>query len=146
MNPPISPGLPPAWTDLLKPKSCRTSRPGVVTRLLTPSQPGSRSNRSVLVVGLSPIKVKETTTSTKQIVRSIGAHRVRMLVAESVSSEGEFTLRFILILAAGLLFLSVGYAEQGPPRTKIVLVAGTASHGPGEHEFNAGVTILADCL
>ena len=29
---------------------------------------------------------------------------------------------------------------------KIVLVAGTRSHGPGEHEHNAGVQLLAKCL
>ncbi len=29
---------------------------------------------------------------------------------------------------------------------KIVLVAGRPSHGPGEHEFNAGIDILAKCL
>ena len=69
-----------------------------------------------------------------------------MLVAESDSTEGVFTLRFVLVLATFLLFLSG--VSGGSPRehAKIVLVAGTASHGPGEHEFNAGVTILADCL
>ena len=29
---------------------------------------------------------------------------------------------------------------------KIVLVAGHPSHGPGEHEFNAGVQLLHQCL
>ena len=29
---------------------------------------------------------------------------------------------------------------------KIVLVAGSASHGPGDHEFNAGVQLLHKCL
>jgi hypothetical protein len=31
-------------------------------------------------------------------------------------------------------------------RKKIVLVAGRPSHGPGDHEFNAGSTILKRCL
>jgi type 1 glutamine amidotransferase len=31
-------------------------------------------------------------------------------------------------------------------RKKIVLVAGQRSHGKGEHEFNAGVTVLRHCL
>src|ERR1700722_12436491 len=31
-------------------------------------------------------------------------------------------------------------------KKKIVLVAGTPSHGPGEHEFNAGVLLLKSCL
>ncbi len=30
--------------------------------------------------------------------------------------------------------------------TKIVLIAGVPSHGPGDHEFNAGVTLLAGWL
>ena len=29
---------------------------------------------------------------------------------------------------------------------KIVLIAGTPSHGPGEHEFNAGMKLLVKCL
>src|SRR5690348_8444343 len=29
---------------------------------------------------------------------------------------------------------------------KIVLIAGRPSHGPGEHEFNAGTKILVSCL
>src|SRR5438128_12580854 len=40
---------------------------------------------------------------------------------------------------------SSAYAES-KRGVKIVLVAGTPSHGPGEHEFNAGVEILASCL
>lgn len=31
-------------------------------------------------------------------------------------------------------------------RKKIVLVAGTPSHGPGDHEFNAGSTLVKKCL
>ena len=31
-------------------------------------------------------------------------------------------------------------------RKKIVMVAGTPSHGPGEHEFNAGTQLLKMCL
>jgi type 1 glutamine amidotransferase len=33
-----------------------------------------------------------------------------------------------------------------PSLTKIVLVAGKQSHGPGEHEFFAGTTVLMKCL
>src|SRR5947199_10238362 len=29
---------------------------------------------------------------------------------------------------------------------KVVLIAGRPSHGPGDHEFNAGVLLLAKCL
>ena len=63
--------------------------------------------------------------------------------------------------ASGLLALQL---HAGPPMTvqfkdirlkrtrladgnrKIVLVAGRPSHGPGDHEFNAGVKLLARCL
>ena len=31
-------------------------------------------------------------------------------------------------------------------RKKIVMVAGTPSHGPGDHEFNAGTMLLKHCL
>lgn len=31
-------------------------------------------------------------------------------------------------------------------RKKVVMVAGTPSHGPGEHEFNAGTLLLKKCL
>jgi hypothetical protein len=30
--------------------------------------------------------------------------------------------------------------------TKIVMIAGRPSHGPGDHEFNAGILLLAKCL
>ena len=36
-------------------------------------------------------------------------------------------------------------AAADKPR-KLVLIAGSPSHGPGEHEFNAGVLLLAECL
>src|SRR3954467_13845584 len=42
-----------------------------------------------------------------------------------------------------------GLAAAAPARAadaKIVLIAGTPSHGPGEHEFNAGTKLLEKCL
>ncbi|HEV8542116.1 MAG TPA: ThuA domain-containing protein [Verrucomicrobiae bacterium] len=45
------------------------------------------------------------------------------------------------ILALVLSCLSLAAAEK-----KIVLLAGSASHGPGEHEFNAGCHLLQKCL
>lgn len=42
-----------------------------------------------------------------------------------------------------LLALSSAFAAAP---AKIVLVAGTPSHGPGEHEFNAGTLLLEKCL
>jgi type 1 glutamine amidotransferase len=35
---------------------------------------------------------------------------------------------------------------QGADTAKIVLIAGRPSHGPGDHEFNAGCKLLAKCL
>ena len=52
--------------------------------------------------------------------------------------------KFIAFLALALIAfapLSTRAADA-----KIVLVAGNPSHGPGDHEFNAGVKLLAKCL
>ena len=35
---------------------------------------------------------------------------------------------------------------EGVERKRLVMVAGAPSHGPGEHEFNAGVALLRRCL
>ncbi len=37
-------------------------------------------------------------------------------------------------------------AAQAADTAKVVLVAGRPSHGPGDHEFNAGCKLLAKCL
>jgi trehalose utilization protein len=42
------------------------------------------------------------------------------------------------------LRLPLARAEEKPK--KLVLIAGTPSHGPGDHEFNAGVLLLDKCL
>ncbi len=39
----------------------------------------------------------------------------------------------------------LGAADEVKPK-KLVMIAGTVSHGPGDHEFNAGVRLLAKCL
>lgn len=44
-----------------------------------------------------------------------------------------------------LFLLAVGFALPAEP-AKIILVAGKPSHGPGEHEFNAGTLLLEKCL
>ena len=51
-----------------------------------------------------------------------------------------FTLGAVGVLAAGLAFPSDAADKH------IVLVAGTPSHGPGDHEFNAGCLVLKKCL
>jgi hypothetical protein len=50
----------------------------------------------------------------------------------------------------GASVLSIGAltvpAWAAPTKKKLVLLAGSPSHGPGEHEFNAGVKLLEKCL
>ena len=48
-------------------------------------------------------------------------------------------------LAASAAAVVAGSAPAAEPK-KLVLIAGTPSHGPGAHEFNAGVQLLAKCL
>jgi type 1 glutamine amidotransferase len=49
-----------------------------------------------------------------------------------------------LCLATLLLVGTTGAVAQDPAR--IVLIAGNPSHGPGDHEFNAGCMLLQECL
>lgn len=44
------------------------------------------------------------------------------------------------------LALIVGLQARAEEPKKLLLIAGTPSHGPGDHEFNAGVQLLAKCL
>jgi hypothetical protein len=46
----------------------------------------------------------------------------------------------------GILLLTLCWGALAAGPAKIVLVAGKPSHGPGEHEFNAGTLLLAKCL
>ena len=45
-----------------------------------------------------------------------------------------------------MLLVTTCWGALAAPPAKIVLVAGKPSHGPGEHEFNAGSMLLAKCL
>ncbi len=47
-------------------------------------------------------------------------------------------------LALGFAFIAPAKTPDG--KTLVVLFAGKPSHGPGEHEHNAGVQLLAKCL
>src|SRR5262245_26048208 len=51
--------------------------------------------------------------------------------------------RKLSFLVVALLCWSI---DAGAADKKIVLVAGRPSHGPGDHEFNAGVQLLHKCL
>jgi type 1 glutamine amidotransferase len=51
------------------------------------------------------------------------------------------------LLTATLVCLSIANeSAQAADNAKIILVAGRPSHGPGDHEFNAGCKLMAKCL
>ncbi len=53
------------------------------------------------------------------------------------------------LLLATLVSLGLGFTAQAKtPDGKpcVLFLAGKPSHGPGEHEHNAGVKLLAKCL
>src|SRR5580704_19583051 len=53
----------------------------------------------------------------------------------------------LTLLTAAFVWLSFAPdSAQAADTAKIVLVAGRPSHGPGDHEFNAGCKLLAKCL
>jgi type 1 glutamine amidotransferase len=49
-------------------------------------------------------------------------------------------------LAAALALVAVASSSNAAEAKRIVLVAGTPSHGPLDHEFNAGCLLLKKCL
>jgi len=53
--------------------------------------------------------------------------------------------RILALLSCAALLSSFG-ADTSAAEKKIVLVAGRPSHGPGDHEFNAGCLVLKRCL
>jgi type 1 glutamine amidotransferase len=54
---------------------------------------------------------------------------------------------FALAAAGMLLVWPAPVSDAGAADTaKVVLIAGRPSHGPGEHEFNAGCKLLTKCL
>jgi len=54
------------------------------------------------------------------------------------------TSLFKLLIVFGLALVQV--SAPAAERKNIVLIAGKQSHGPGAHEHNAGVQLLAKCL
>ena len=51
----------------------------------------------------------------------------------------------LITLSLASLLATLGFNAPAAEK-KIVLVAGTRSHGPGDHEFNAGCLLLKKCL
>ena len=54
-------------------------------------------------------------------------------------------IRKAILTLALFLVPSLAPAADAPPK-KIVLIAGTKSHGPGEHEYEKGARLLAHCI
>ena len=52
----------------------------------------------------------------------------------------------LLLSLGGSTSLAAEPISDAHAETKVVLVAGRPSHGPGAHEFNAGCMLLAKCL
>lgn len=57
-------------------------------------------------------------------------------------------LRSVLqgLLGLALITGMLAPAADAEETKRLLLIAGTPSHGPGDHEFNAGVQLLAKCL
>src|SRR5437660_456753 len=53
---------------------------------------------------------------------------------------------FLGASAAAVGTLAAGPAGAAESKKKLVMLAGKPSHGPMEHEFNAGVLLLTKCL
>jgi hypothetical protein len=53
---------------------------------------------------------------------------------------------FLGVAATAVSGIRLSRAQAGTPNKKLVMLAGKPSHGPLEHEFNAGVLLLAKCL
>jgi trehalose utilization protein len=49
------------------------------------------------------------------------------------------------VIATAAVCPLVAFGEEAKPK-KLVMIAGSPSHGPGYHEFNAGVRLLDKCL
>lgn len=52
----------------------------------------------------------------------------------------------LTILAASLMLAMPALAQQAAATKHAILIAGKPSHGPGQHEHNAGVLLLKKCL
>src|SRR5436189_4262346 len=97
----------------------------------TLSKPATRSRELRVRPNSSPLKARTTSSRFTNASRS---NPVGIVC---------FMKTTLLTLLATALCWSV---DARAADKKIVLVAGHPSHGPGEHEFNAGVQLLAKCL
>src|SRR6185295_17242843 len=54
--------------------------------------------------------------------------------------------RLWTVLVLSLAVPAAGLPGEAAAKKKVVLIAGTKSHGPGEHEYEKGVRLLQRCL
>src|SRR5207249_11676805 len=97
----------------------------------TLSKPATRSRELRVRPNSSPLKARTTSSRFTNASRS---NPVGIVC---------FMKTTLLTLLATALCWSV---DARAADKRIVLVAGHPSHGPGEHEFNAGVQLLHQCL
>jgi hypothetical protein len=55
-------------------------------------------------------------------------------------------MRKLLCLALFTALIGPATLSRAADKARVVLIAGHPSHGPGEHEFNAGIKLLDKCL
>ncbi|HZU37871.1 MAG TPA: hypothetical protein VFA18_18260, partial [Gemmataceae bacterium] len=64
-----------------------------------------------------------------------------------MSRKDSLTRRTFLGWSAAATVSAFGAsARADTPKKKLVMLAGHPSHGPGEHEFNAGTLLFRKCL
>ncbi len=61
------------------------------------------------------------------------------------------TLKLVLcaaltVVVGAIMTVPRSQAEESTKKKKLLLIAGRPSHGPGDHEFNAGCMLLQKCL
>ncbi len=71
-----------------------------------------------------------------------------LLYSSFLLVEGVRVMRksFGVLAVLGLAFSAQTPLAKGADHAKIVVLAGNPSHGPGEHEFNAGTKLIVKCL
>ena len=70
----------------------------------------------------------------------------RLLEGYPAVSRARFVRIFIPFLLVSLVFIDLDSGLSAAETKKIVFIAGSPSHGPGEHEHRAGCLLLQSCL
>src|SRR5262249_26338951 len=83
------------------------------------------------------------------LVYSKSIYHSKQWAGEELTMQHASTLSrrsFLGASAAAVGALAVPTAQAASSTRKLVMLAGKPSHGPMEHEFNAGVLLLKKCL